>query len=62
VCPATGRAEGLIAPVLNAGVVQTFLDQFAATIPVGTRVVLVWDGAGQGLRTMILRYSSENLE
>ena len=46
VCPATGRAEGLIAPVLNAAVVQLFLDQFAATIPAGTHVVLVWDGAG----------------
>jgi transposase len=36
----------LVAPVLNAAVVQTFLDQFAATIPVGVHVVLVWDGAG----------------
>lgn len=45
-CPATGRAEGLISPVLNAGVVQVFLDQLAATIPRGTHVVLVWDGAG----------------
>ena len=46
VCPATGRAEGLVGPVLNAGVVQTFLDQWAATIPAGTHAVLVWDGAG----------------
>ena len=46
VCPATGRAEGLNAPVLNAGVVQVFLDRFAATIPAGTHAVLVWDGAG----------------
>ena len=46
VCPATGRAEGLVAPVLNAGVVQSFLDQLSATIPTGTHVVLVWDGAG----------------
>ena len=45
-CPATGRAEGLISPVLNAGAVQVFLDQLAATIPRGTHVVLVWDGAG----------------
>ncbi len=44
--PATGRAEGLVCPVLNAGVVQTFLDQWAATIPAGTHAVLVWDGAG----------------
>jgi transposase len=46
VCPATGRAEGLVSPVLNSGVVQTFLDQLSATIPSGTHVVLVWDGAG----------------
>jgi transposase len=46
VCPATGRAEGLIAPVLNAGIMQTFLDQWAATLPARTHAVLVWDGAG----------------
>ncbi len=46
VCPATGRAEGLVTPILNASVVQTFLDQLSATIPVGTHVLLVWDGAG----------------
>lgn len=46
VCPATGRAEGLVAPKLNASVVQTFLDQLSVTIPVGTHVLLVWDGAG----------------
>lgn len=46
VCPASGRAEGLIAPRLNAGVVQVFLDGLSATISAGTHVVLVWDGAG----------------
>jgi transposase len=46
VCPTTGRAEGLVAPKLNAGVVQTLLDQLSATIPAGTHVLLVWDGAG----------------
>lgn len=46
VCPASGRAEGLISPCLNAGIVQAFLDNLAATIPAGTHVVLVWDGAG----------------
>jgi hypothetical protein len=35
VCPATGRAEGLVAPELDAGVVQTFLDGLSATIPPG---------------------------
>ena len=46
VCPTSGRAEGLITPVLNTGVIQSFLDQLSATIPVGTHAVLVWDGAG----------------
>lgn len=45
-CPATGRAEGLIRPVLNAGAAEVFLDQLAATIPRGTHGVLVWNGAG----------------
>lgn len=46
VCPATGRAEGLVSQHLNARVVQSFLDQFAATVPAGVHAVLVWDGAG----------------
>lgn len=46
VCPATGRAEGLISPTLDAATVQAFLDGLAATIPDGTHAVLVWDGAG----------------
>jgi transposase len=46
VCPATGRAEGLVSERLNARVVQVFLDQLSATIPPGIHVVLVWDGAG----------------
>ena len=46
VCPATGRAEGLIAERLNAQLTQLFLDQLAATIPQGVHVLLVWDGAG----------------
>jgi transposase len=45
-CPATGRAEGLIAERLNAAVVQLFVDQLGAAIPAGTHVLLVWDGAG----------------
>jgi putative transposase len=46
VCPATGRAEGLVAPKLDTGVVQSFLEGLSATIPRRTHVVLVWDGAG----------------
>ena len=45
-CPATGRAEGRIAPRLDAGAVQVFLDGLSATIPAGTHVVPVRDGAG----------------
>jgi transposase len=45
-CPATGRAEGLVSERLNAAVVQAFLDQLSATVPAGTHVLLVWDGAG----------------
>ena len=39
-----GRGAG--DPQLNARVVQTFLDGLSATIPAGTHVLLVWDGAG----------------
>jgi hypothetical protein len=46
VCPRTGRAEGLIAERLDAEVIQLFLGQLAASIPAGTHVALVWDGAG----------------
>jgi transposase len=46
VCPQTGRAEGLIAQRLDAGVIQLFLDQLSAAIPEGVHAVLVWDGAG----------------
>ena len=46
VCPTTGQAEGLVSERLNTAVVQTFLDQLSATIPAGTHVVLIWDGAG----------------
>ena len=45
VCVDTGAASGLIAPVLNAGVVNPFLEQFSQEWPVGVHAVLVWDGA-----------------
>lgn len=46
VCPATGHAEGLLSPALNAAVVNLFLQQFSATIPGDEHAVLIWDGAG----------------
>jgi hypothetical protein len=46
VCPATGRAEGLICERLNAGVAQRFLDQLSAAVPARVQVALAWDGAG----------------
>src|SRR5262249_39418651 len=45
VCPATGRAEGLIAAKLDAALTQLFLEQLSATIPQGVHALLVWDGA-----------------
>jgi transposase len=45
-CPGTGAASGLIAPVLNAAVVNLFLEQFARELPAGVHAVLLWDGAG----------------
>lgn len=55
VCPMTGRAEGLVSPRLNTGVVQAFLDGLSAAIPAGTHVVLVWDGAGYHSASKALR-------
>jgi transposase len=46
VCAATGAASGLIAPTLNVGVVNLFLEQFARELRAGAHAVLVWDGAG----------------
>jgi len=44
--PVTGHSEGLIAPVLNAEVVNTFLDQFSASLPAEVHAALIRDGAG----------------
>jgi transposase len=46
VCAATGGASGLISPVLNAGVINLFLEQFGRELPAGVHAALVWDGAG----------------
>jgi transposase len=46
VCPETGHAEGLLSPQLNTKIINTFLEQFSATIPEGEHVVMIWDGAG----------------
>jgi transposase len=46
VCPETGQAEGLLAPLLNTQVINIFLRQFAAAIPPDEQAVLIWDGAG----------------
>jgi hypothetical protein len=45
-CAETGGAVGLVAPNLDAGVVNAFLAQFAAELPADVHAVLVWDGAG----------------
>ena len=46
VCASTGAASGLIAPTLNAEVVNLFLEQFSRELPAGVHAVLLWDGAG----------------
>ena len=46
VCPQTGHAEGLLSPQLNTKMINTFLEQFAETIPEDEHAVMVWDGAG----------------
>lgn len=46
VCPETGHAEGLLSPQLNTQIINTFLEQFSATIPEGEHAVMIWDGAG----------------
>jgi transposase len=46
ICVGTGAASGLIAPTLNLGVVNLFLEQFSRELPAGAHAVLVWDGAG----------------
>ena len=45
-CPETGHAEGLLSPQLNTAIINTFLEQFSATLPAGEHAVMVWDGAG----------------
>ena len=46
VCAAVGAAAGLIAPELNTGVVNLFLEQFSEQLAPGVHAVLLWDGAG----------------
>ena len=45
-CPATGQAEGILAPYLNTDTINAFLREFSAAITPGVQAVLVWDGAG----------------
>lgn len=45
-CGETGQAEGLIAPRLDTGIVNVFLEQLSRTLKPDVQAVLVWDGAG----------------
>lgn len=45
-CPATGRTAGLLAPTINAQIVNRFFDQLAAEIDDDVHVVMIWDQAG----------------
>lgn len=53
VCATSGHASGLISPVLNVGVINVFLDQFARELPAGVHAVLIWDGAGYHTSPML---------
>jgi len=52
--PVSGHSEALIAPVLNAGVVNTFLDQFSKTLPADTHAALIGNAAGYHTAKAIL--------
>lgn len=45
-CPATGQTVGLLAPQLNASVVNKFFEEFAKEVDPGVHVVMFWDQAG----------------
>ena len=45
-CPETGQTVGLLAPTINAAIVNIFLDQFARELPRGVHAVMIWDQAG----------------
>lgn len=46
VCPASGQSVGLLAPHLDTGVVNVFLDLFARELQPGVHAVMIWDQAG----------------
>jgi len=46
VCPDTGQAEGLLSPRMNTDVINAFLKEFSATLPVDEHAIMLWDGAG----------------
>jgi len=46
VCPQTGDAAGLIAPHVNARVMNAFLEQFAKELPPDVHAAMVLDRAG----------------
>jgi transposase len=45
-CPATGQAEGMLAPYLNTDTINAFLRLFSAALATDVQAVLIWDGAG----------------
>lgn len=46
VCPETGDACGLISPYVNTDVMNAFLQQFSAELPLDVHAVMVLDRAG----------------
>lgn len=46
VCPETGQASGLIAPNVNVGTMNAFLEQFSQELPPDVHAAMVLDRAG----------------
>lgn len=46
VCPDSGQSVGLLAPHLDTGIVNLFLDQFTKELAPSVHAVIIWDQAG----------------
>ncbi len=46
VCPATGQSIGLLAPYINADVINIYLKQFSLELSEDVHAVILWDQAG----------------
>ncbi len=46
VCPATGRAAGLVMPHVDVATINEFLAEVSRRLEPGVHAVLIWDNAG----------------